>query len=105
MSRSGVTFYLQQKEYIAMDLLEFALIFTVIYALYNLQQIKITLKEKGLTVDVIKGSLGDYRKFKDLIRNEPDQQSKMKYQRILNGLHFSLFGLVLFAIMILRVRL
>jgi len=88
-----------------MDLLEFALIFTVIYALYNLQQIKITLKEKGLTVDVIKGSLGDYRKFKDLIRNEPDQQSKMKYQRILNGLHFSLFGLVLFAIMILRVRL
>jgi len=88
-----------------MDLLEFALIFTVIVALYNLQQIKITLKEKGLTVDVIKGSLGDYRKFKDLIRNEPDQQSKMKYQRILNGLHFSLFGLVLFAIMILRVRL
>jgi len=88
-----------------MDLLEFALIFTVIYALYNLQQIKITLKEKGFMVDVIKGSFGDYRKFKDLIRNEPDQKSKMKYQRILNGLHFGLFGLVLFAIMILRVRL
>ncbi len=88
-----------------MDLLEFALIFTVIYALYNLQQIKIILKEKGLTVDVIKGSFGDYRKFKDLIRNEPDQQSKMKYQRILNGFHFSLFGLVLFAFMILRDRL
>lgn len=88
-----------------MGLLEFALIFSVIIALYNIQQIKITLKEKGLTVDVIKGSLGDYRKFKDLIRNEPDQQSKMKYQKILNGLHFSLFGLVLFAIIILRVRL
>lgn len=88
-----------------MGLLEFALIFTVVFALYNLQQIKMILKEKGLTVDVIKGSLGDYRKFKDLIRHEPDQLLKMKYQRILNGLHFSLLGLVLFAIMILRVRL
>jgi len=88
-----------------MGLLEFALIFSVIYALYNLQQIKITLKEKGFTVDVIKGSLGDYRKFKDLIRNEPDQNIKMKYQKILNGFHFALFGIVLFAIMILRVRL
>lgn len=88
-----------------MGLLEFALIFSVIIALYNLQQIKITLKEKGLTVDVIKGSLGDYRKFKDLIRNEADQELKIKYQKILNGLHFSLFGLVLFAIIILRVRL
>ena len=88
-----------------MGLLEFALIFSVIIALYNLQQIKITLKEKGLTVDVIKGSLGDYRKFKDLIRNEADQQSKMKYQRILNAFHFALFGIVLFAIIILRGRL
>ena len=88
-----------------MGLLEFALIFTIIYALYNLQQIKITLKEKGFTVDVIKGSLGDYRKFKDLIRNEPDQEVKMKYQRILNGFHFALFGIVLFAIIMLRARL
>jgi hypothetical protein len=88
-----------------MGLLEFALIFTVIYALYNLQQIKITLKEKGLTVDVIKGSFGDYRKFKDLIRNEPDQKKKVEYQRILNGFHFALFGIVLFAIIILRSRL
>ena len=88
-----------------MGLLEFAVIFCVIYALYNLQQIKITLKEKGLTVDVIKGSLGDYRKFKDLIRDEPDQNIKMKYQKILNGFHFALFGIVLFAIIILRGRL
>ena len=88
-----------------MGLLEFALIFSIIYALYNLQQIKITLKEKGLTVDVIKGSLGDYRKFKDLILNEPDQNIKIKYQKILNAFHFSLFGIVLFAIIILRVRL
>jgi hypothetical protein len=88
-----------------MGLLEFALIFTVIFALYNLQQIKITLKEKGQTVDVIKGSLGDYRKFKDLIRNEPDQQSKMKYQKILNSFHFALFGIALFAVIILRLRL
>lgn len=88
-----------------MGLLEFALIFTVVFTLYNLQQIKMILKEKGQTVDVIKGSLGDYRKFKDLIRNEPDQILKMKYQRILNGLYFSLLGLVFFTILILRVRL
>ena len=88
-----------------MGLLEFALIFTVVFTLYNLQQIKMILKEKGQTVDVIKGSLGDYRKFKDLIRDEPDQILKMKYQRILNGLYFSLLGLVFFTIMILRVRL
>ena len=88
-----------------MGLLEFALIFTIIYALYNLQQIKITLKEKGLTVDVIKGSLGDYRKFKDLIRNELDQEVKIKYQKTLNGFHFALFGIVLFAIIILRGRM
>jgi len=88
-----------------MGLLEFAVIFCIIYALYNLQQIKITLKEKGFTVDVIKGSLGDYRKFKDLIRNEPNQEFKMRYQRILNGFHFGLFGIVLFAILMLRVRL
>ncbi|MEA3435552.1 MAG: hypothetical protein U9R43_03745 [Thermodesulfobacteriota bacterium] len=88
-----------------MGLLEFALIFTIIYALYNLQQIKITLKEKGFTVDVIKGSLGDYRKFKDLIRNESNQEVKMKYQKTLNGFHFALFGIVLFAIIILRGRM
>jgi hypothetical protein len=88
-----------------MGLLEFALIFAVVFTLYNLQQIKITLKEKGLAVDVIKGSLGDYRKFKDLIRNESDQSLKIKYQKILNGLYFSLFGIVLFVIMIVRHRL
>ena len=64
-----------------MDLLEFALIFTVVFILYNLQQIKITLKEKGFTVDVFKGTLEDYRKFKDLIRNESNQTLKMKYQK------------------------
>ncbi len=56
-------------------------------------------------MDVIKGSFGDYRKFKDLIRNEPDQKKKMEYQRIINGFHFALFGIVLFAIIILRGRL
>jgi len=85
-----------------MGLLEFSLIFTVVFALYNLQQIKMTLKEKGLTVDVFKGSLRDYRKFKDLTRDEPDQSLKMKYQKTLNSLHFSLLGIVLFVMMILR---
>ena len=88
-----------------MGWLEFALIFSIIIALYNVQQIKLTLKDKGYTVDMFKGMLGDYRKFKELMYEEPDQKIKLKYQKILNGLLFSLVGVVLFAIMILRNRL
>ena len=88
-----------------MGMLEFALIFSVIIALYNIQQIKLTLKDKGHMVDMFTGMLRDYRKFKELMHDEPDQKIKIKYQKILNGLLFSLVGVVLFAIMILRNRL
>jgi hypothetical protein len=88
-----------------MGLLEFALIFSVVIALYNLQQIKMVLKEKGHTVDMFKGLLGDHRKFKELMGSEPDEQRKLKYRQTLNGLYFSLLGVVLFGIMVLRARL
>lgn len=88
-----------------MGMLEFALIFSVIIALYNIQQIKLTLKDKGHTVDTFRGMLGDYQKFKKLMHDEPDQKIKIKYQKILNGLLFSLVGVVLFALLILRARL
>jgi len=88
-----------------MGLLEFALIFSVVIALYNVQQIKITLKEKGHTVDMFSNLLGDYRQFKALIPHEPDQQVKMKYQKILNGLHFCLVGIVLFTVMVINNRM
>lgn len=88
-----------------MGLLEFAMILSAIIVLYNFQQIKIILKNRGFTVDMFTGWLGDYRRFKDLIRREPDRKTKIKYQAILNGLHFSLMGLVAFAAMVLTQRL
>ncbi len=57
-----------------MSLFEMALIFSMIIALYNIQQIKMTLKDKGYTVDLMTGWLRDYRQFKGLIVEEPDQK-------------------------------
>jgi ABC-type transport system substrate-binding protein len=71
----------------------------VVIALYNVQKIKIILKEKGYPVDMLTGWMADYRHFKGLIEKEPDQKTKIKYQQILSGLLFSLGGLVFFAIM------
>ena len=88
-----------------MGLLEFALIFSVVIALYNLQQIKMALRDKGLTVDMFTGLLKDLRKFKELMRTEPDEKRKLRYRQILNGLYFSVLGVVLFGFMVLRARL
>jgi hypothetical protein len=88
-----------------MGMLEFALIFCAVIALYNIQQIKMVLKDKGYKVDMLTGWLSDYRHFKGLIQKEPDQKAKVKYQQTLNGLLFSLGGLVFFAAMVLRNRL
>ena len=88
-----------------MGLLEFALIFSVIIALYNIQQIKMVLQEKGHTVDMFKGLLVDHRKFKDLLRTETDEKRKLKYRQTLNGLYFSLVGIVAFGFMVLRARM
>jgi hypothetical protein len=88
-----------------MGLFEFAIILSVTIALYNLQQIKMILKNKGFTVDAFKGWFEDYRRFKGLIRNEADPKVKIKYQKILNGLHFSLAGGTAFALIVLINRL
>jgi hypothetical protein len=61
-----------------------------------------TLKEKGYAVKVFTGWLGDYRRYKNLIGSEGDEQTKLKYQKTLNGLLFSLCGLGFFLIMMLR---
>ncbi len=87
-----------------MSLFEFALIFSVVIAIYNIQQIKITLKQKGYAVEMFSGWLKDYQTFKSLIQSESDQKTKVKYQQILNGLHFSLGGTVLFAALIIHRR-
>lgn len=80
-----------------MNWLEIGLIGSVIFALYYLQQIKMTLKEKGFDVEMFSGWLSDYKRFKALIVNEKDERRKIKLQGILNGLHLALAGLVVIA--------
>jgi hypothetical protein len=81
---------------------ELGLIFSLVMALYNVQQIKMTLKHEGHMVDMLTGWLTDYRLFKELIAKEKDQEIKIKHQKILNGLHFSLLGVLIFAGLLIR---
>jgi len=88
-----------------MNLMDFAMLFSLIIALYNLQQLKITLREKGYPVEMLTGWSKDYRQLKELIRKEPEEKVKIEYQKIINGLHFSLAGFVVLAVMVIRARL
>ena len=85
-----------------MGLFEFALLFSAVVALYNFQQIKIALKNRGHSVEMFTGWMRDYRQFKILIEEESDQKRKIEYQKNLNGLHFSLLGMAIFAVLLLR---
>lgn len=88
-----------------MSLFEIALVISIIIATYNLQQMKIALKQKGYDVEMFRGVVKDHRQFKELIRSEKEQKVKIKYQQTLNGLYFSLLGVVLFAALMLHQRL
>ena len=85
-----------------MGLFEFAFLFSAVVALYNFQQIKMALKDRGYTIEMFSGWMRDYRQFKALIEDEPDQKRKIDYQKTLNTLHFSLLGMLLFAVLCLR---
>lgn len=88
-----------------MSLFEIALVISAIFAMYNLQQVKITLKQKGFDVEMLSGWLKDHRQFKSLIQSEEDEKTKVKYQQTLNGLYFSLFGIVLFGFLVIQNRM
>lgn len=77
-----------------MSWMNIGLIGAIVFALHALQQIKMTLKDKGHHVEMMTGWLEDYRKFKQLAIDEPDEPTRQKYQRILNGLYLALAGLV-----------
>lgn len=85
-----------------MGLFEFAFLFSAVVALYNFQQIKMALKDNGYPIEMFTGWLRDYRQFKALIENETDHVRKVNYQKNLNTLHFSLLGMLLFAVFLLR---
>jgi hypothetical protein len=87
-----------------MSLMEVALVFSIIIAVYNFQQIKITLKERGYVVDLATGWIRDYKQYKKLVSEEPDDKVKVKLQARLNGLHFSLGGTVVIAYLIFSGR-
>lgn len=84
-----------------MNWLAIGLIGAIVFALHAFQQIKIILKEKGHPVDMMTGWFDDYRRFKQMSLEEPDEQTRYKYQRILNGLHMALAGLVLFPLLMI----
>ncbi len=84
-----------------MSWLHFGWIGALVFALHSFQQIKMTLKEKGHHVDVMTGWIDDYRKFKQLTKDETDEQKRYQYQRVLNGLYLALAGLVVIPLLIL----
>lgn len=88
-----------------MGIYEFALVFSLVVVLYNYQQIKIILKEKGYPVEMLTGWLRDLRQFKEMLRKEKDQKKQAKYLKIINALYFALAGSGLFAILVLNQRL
>lgn len=77
-----------------MNWLSIGLIGAIVFTLHAFQQIKMTLKDKGHHVELMSGWVEDYRKFKQLTLDEPDELTRHKYQRVLNGLYLALAGLV-----------
>jgi uncharacterized membrane protein YiaA len=84
-----------------MSWLAIGLVGAVIFALHSLQQIKMTLKDKGYRVEMLTGWFEDYRQFKQLAEEEQDETARYQYQRILNGLYMSLIGLVLIPVLMI----
>ena len=87
-----------------MSWLHIGLIGAIVFTLHSFQQIKMTLKDKGYHVDLMTGWIEDYRRFKELIQNEADEQTRYKYQRILNGLYLALAGLVFIPLLMIMGR-
>ena len=87
-----------------MNWLAIGLIGAVVFTLHAFQQIKMILKDRGHQVDMMTGWVEDYRRFKQLIQDEADEQARYKYQRILNGLYLALAGLVIMPLLMLMGR-
>ncbi len=75
-----------------MNWLEIGLIVSLVIVVHNLQQIKMTLKDKGHYVTLFTGWFSDYNKFKTIIDEEMDVHKKTEYQGILNTLHIAMAG-------------
>jgi len=83
-----------------MDWLQIGLIGSIVFAVYQVQQIKMELKTRGYEVEVFTQWFADYRKFKNLLVNETDEKLQIKYQGILNALHMALAGAVVIVVLL-----
>lgn len=84
-----------------MSWMHIGLIGAIVFTLHSLQQIKMTLKDKGHHVEMMTGWLDDYRRYKQLASEETDETTRYKYQRVLNGLYLALAGLVFIPLMMI----
>ena len=84
-----------------MSWMHIGLIGAIVFTLHSLQQIKMTLKDKGHHVDMMTGWIDDYRRYKKLTSEETDETTRYKYQRVLNGLYLALAGLVFIPLMMI----
>ena len=78
---------------------DIAIICPVIFGIYYIQQIKIALKTRGFYVEMFGGWLADYRRFKEMIAAEEDEEAKVRYMSMINGLHLSLIFLAVVVLM------
>lgn len=85
-----------------MGWLEMGLLVSIVFILYAFQQMKITLKERGLPVELFSGWLNDFKTFKKLAEEEMDPPTKAKYTGILNSLYLALAGGAVLIFMLLK---
>lgn len=84
-----------------MNWLQIGLIGAIVFTLHGLQQIKMALKAKGHHVSLMTDWIADYRRFKQLILEESDPAARHRQQRVLNGLHLALAGLVVIPLLMI----
>jgi len=87
-----------------MNWLNIGLLFSIMFILYSVQQIKMTLKEKGYDVDIFSNPIDDYNRFKKIIDSEKDARLKARYQGMLNGLYMAFGGTVVLGYLIFGQR-
>ena len=87
-----------------MGWLQLGWVASIVFALYYLQQIKMALKAKGREVSLFSGWISDFRAFRQLAGEEPDEKRRGEYIAILNGLYLSLLGLVVISFLMFSGR-
>lgn len=74
-----------------MSWFEIAVVCSIVFGIYYIQQIKIALKERGEPVEVFSGWLRDYRRIKRLAAGEEkNERARVRYSTLINGLHLSM---------------